>query len=140
VAVAVAFLRGEGQTAPGVAVDASVLVARRPAIALGVVGDFGLHRFNDLRITSMGAGARVTGRAGRDVQPFGQMLLGLERCCGSRDVFWQPGGGVDVRLTDRINVRGQLDVRLVRVALADAVTTVTETRFLFGVSMPLGRD
>lgn len=67
------------------------------------------------------AGGRVQARLGRATE-FAQLLAGLVRGSGTAFGFSettnafavQPGAGLDYPLTDRLAVRGQVDVRFIR--------------------------
>ena len=139
-AVGVSFLYdNEDESATGAAVDVVHNFAVRGSIGIGAVIDFGFHRYSEgvvnLNVTSFMGGVRFTSFASDRVRPFGQFLAGAERCCGSTDFAWQPGGGVDLVVTDTMNLRALVDFRVVRFEGQD----FRETRFTFGVSLPLGR-
>ncbi len=134
-AVGVSFLRSGDATALGFAVDTAKNFAVGEAVGIGPVGDFGFYRHDDFTITSFLGGGRVTIGRG-PVQVFGQMLVGYERCCGVSDFAWQPGGGLDIRVNAMINVRGQLDLRIIRPGEGPDAHTFRDVRLTFGVSMP----
>lgn len=135
VGLGVSTLRSDGRTAVGVAMDVAHGFPVSDLVALGPVADFGLHRSDDVIVTSWLGGGRLTiGRPAARV--FGQFLVGSERCCGVADLAWQQGGGIDVRVTDRLNLRGQFDVRVVRIEAGGIVFRSRETRLTFGVSLP----
>lgn len=75
-----------------------------------------------------GATLRTRGR----VAPFGQFVMGLERCCGENAMAFQPGGGIDYWLTPMFAVRGQIDFRIARYSGEN----FNETRLAFGVVVP----
>ena len=96
--------------------------------------------------TAMG-GPRVTWRAGR-VAPYEQMLFGLSRIASSIDwttgtfaaarnnFAMTPGGGVDLRFSDRGAIRVGGNVRLTRVDRGMPGSeryTATEFEFITGV-------
>jgi hypothetical protein len=137
--VGVSFLYdNEDDSATGAAVDVVQNFAVRSWLAIGAVGDFGIHRYSDgivdINVTSFMGGVRFTSFAGNRVQPFGQVLAGAERCCGSTDFAWQPGGGVDLVASAVVNLRAQVDFRIVRFE----GQSFNETRFTFGISVPIG--
>jgi opacity protein-like surface antigen len=136
--VGVSFLYdNDDDTATGFWVDLVKNFKTTDTIGLGAVGDFAFHRFEgDVNITSYMGGFRVTGLGSARVRPFGQFLVGVESCCDSTEFAWQPGGGVDIVLTDKVNFRAQYDFRVVRFEGEN----FDESRFSFGVSFPLGRQ
>ncbi len=141
IGVGASFLKSDDATAFGFAVDGAKNFAVGEHVGLGPVGDFAFHRYEDFTITSYMGGGRLT-LGNREAQVFGQFLVGYEHCCGLNDFAWQPGVGLDIRITDLLNLRGQLDFRTVRVDdPEDPAGTVSfrETRFTFGVSLPFGR-
>jgi len=137
VGVGVSVLRSEEQQAIGFMVDAAKNFALGRVVVIGPVGDFALHRYEDFSITSLLGGGRLT-LGGERVQVFGQALFGYERCCGVRDFAWQPGAGVDVRINRMLNIRGQFDVRMVRVKSGSVTDQFNEPRVSVGVSLPFG--
>jgi opacity protein-like surface antigen len=127
----------DDDSATGFWVDLAKNLKTTDTVGLGVVGDFGFHRFTDgdVNITSYMGGVRVAGLGSR-VKPFAQFLVGVESCCDTTEFAWQPGGGVDIMINDRVNFRAQYDFRVVQFE-GDAVD---ESRFSFGLSFPLGRQ
>ncbi len=77
----------------------------------------------DLSLHAFGAGARWSSRAGRRIIPFLQVLAGAVRARAKAVVLGvqigdsstrftlQPGGGVNVRVTDALGLVGQIDYR-----------------------------
>lgn len=140
--VGVSFLSDNGSgnetdIATGLFVDIAVPVSSTRTISIGAVGDFGFNRFTDgdVSITSYLGGVRFTGLSSDRIRPFGQFLIGMEHCCGGTDFAWQPGGGLDVVINEILNFRAQYDFRVVRFEGEN----FNESRFLFGISMPVGR-
>jgi hypothetical protein len=129
----------EDASANGGVVDVVYHFPANGPIAVGAVGDFALHRYSDglvsLNVTSYLGGVRFTSFASGRVRPFGQFLAGFERCCGSADLALQPGGGIDLVVTDALNLRAQVDFRRVRFE----GESFNETRFTFGISLPVFR-
>jgi len=157
--VGVSFLGDEGGT--GVAFDYSrpfrTLTGDR---TLGWVIDLGFHRKSfdddvldlDSSVTSVLAqgGVRLNGRFNEKLTWHGQGLIGIWRSSfssditdeicdvfdvdcdtSSTDVVFTPGAGVDYALTDRMNLRAQLDIPIT----GDGSTT----RFWFGLSWLVGQ-
>ena len=111
----------------------------------------------DASLLSFMGGFRVTWSQLNRAAPFAQVLVGgvrssfsgsaegfdidcddFEGACTTDPVFGF-GGGVDVRLTDRLNFRGQID--FLRVLSEDEDTGAENTnavRFMFGISTRLG--
>jgi len=138
VGVGGSFLTSDGDTAFGFMVDAAKNFAVGEHVGLGPAGDFAFHRYEDFTITSFLGGGRLT-LGNREAQVFGQFLVGYEHCCGFNDFAYQPGVGLDIRLTDFVNLRGQFDLRVVRIDGADGKVDFRETRFSVGVSLPFGK-
>jgi len=138
VGVGGSFLASEGHTAFGFMVDAAKNFAVGEHVGIGPAGDFGFHRYEDFTITSFLGGGRLT-MGNREAQIYGQFLIGYEHCCGFNDVAYQPGVGLDIRLTDLLNLRGQFDYRIVRIDGQDGKVDFRETRFSVGVSLPFGK-
>jgi len=137
-AVGVSFLRSGDATALGFMVDTAKNFAVGESVGIGPVGDFGFYRHEDFTITSFFGGGRVTIGRG-PVQVFGQTLVGYERCCGVSDFAWQPGGGLDIRVNAMLNIRSQMDLRIIRPGDGDGAQTFRDLRLSFGVSMPFGK-
>ena len=151
-------IEDDSTTFNGVAVDFRKNIYSTPSIDLGIVGDIGYHRkteeFLDISasastLTLMG-GVRVTASQLDRVAPFGQFLVGMvqsdlggdvcdideigeEFCEAETDGVIGFGGGIDVRLTDRLNFRGQIDFLRPLVDEGEFAT-----RFMFGISLLLG--
>lgn len=137
IAVGASFLRSEGQTASGVTLDGAKSFAIAEHAGIGPVGDFSFHRYGDFTITSFMGGGRLT-LGNREAQIFGQVLAGYERCCGVKDFAWQPGVGLDIRITNLLSLRGQVDFRIVRAKGQGGPVDSRELRGWFGVSLPFG--
>jgi hypothetical protein len=115
---------------------------------MGLVGDVGGNYKNvlgvNLRLHTFLGGVRVTGRSefGR-INPFGQVLAGLVQSSASysglgissgNDFAIQPGGGVDIGLSDSIAVRMQFDYR----TIFDEGERFNEIRFMPGIVIRTG--
>ena len=161
--VGVSFLNAEvvdddSDTMTGFSLDFRKNVYSTASVDIGVVGDFGWHRKGfgveevggdvDFTVMSFMGGVRFTASQMDRVAPFGQFLVGVARGSFSGDFSCDDfedacptdpaigfGGGVDVRLTDRVNLRGQLD--FFRVFTEEEGTNAI--RFLIGISTLLGR-
>jgi hypothetical protein len=116
--------------------------------AFGVVGEVGgnyktiqvLGTDLNLSVHTFLAGVRLRNES-RGAVPFAQFLVGAARGSagllgesGSVTHFaFQPGGGVDIRITDRFGIRAQGDVRVIT-----GDTTTTEFRFAAGAVVGFG--
>lgn len=139
-AAGVSFLNIADDTGTGFQIDLSYPVKSMTKADIGIVGDFGWHSYGDGVSSLMyGAGIRFSSKANANFQPFGQFLIGgfhvsVEDFDGSTDMYLAPGGGVDVRLNDMWNFRGQIDIPIV---LFEGESE-TGVRFMFGVSRKFG--
>jgi hypothetical protein len=146
----VSFLNAEEETYTGFTIDVRKNVYAATSMDVGVVGDLSFHRksFDEFdasfSLLSFMGGVRVTASQLDRVAPFGQVLFGAVRgsedsdfCdeeCSETEMAIGFGGGIDVRLTDRVNFRGQLD--FFRVFTEDEGTNAV--RFMIGISALLG--
>ena len=134
-----------GKTFPvGWNVDVATRMTRRLKIVGEVGGAYGnldvLGTRFDLNVHTLMAGPRLSGWQSGRLAPFAHILVGGARNMAS--VFGesssttmlalQPGGGVDVRLTDRIGVRIGGDYR--RIPSSGA-----EFRVVIGAIFPVGK-
>lgn len=143
-AAGVSFLNISEDTGTGFQVDLSYPVKSMTNGNIGVVGDFGWNSYGDSISSLMfGGGVRFTGTGNDKFQPFGQFLIGVFRVSnGDFDVsetemYVAPGGGVDIRINDKWNFRGQLDIPIVMFG-EDVGGSETGVRFMFGVSTKIG--
>lgn len=78
----------------------------------GSYGKYGNTNFTIERYAFLGG---VKFQGGEGIMPFVQIMAGLSRQAGDVGVLngfaFQPGGGVDLRLTDRLSARGFADYR-----------------------------
>jgi hypothetical protein len=89
-----------------------------------------------VRISTFMAGPRVAGTARAAISPFGQVLFGAARATTSllsvsetvSHFSYQPGGGVDLNLSDRFGVRVEGDYRIIRTSGHNS----KEPRFIAG--------
>ena len=116
---------------------------------LGIVGDFGWHSFSaeddnllfeDVSTLTLMGGARVSFDAGAKVRPFGQFLIGMmnfspEESDSDTELAYAPGFGVDIKLNEKVAIRGQIDF-----VIADTEGESSNfTRYWFGVSFGVGK-
>jgi hypothetical protein len=121
------------QTAKGFAADVAFNFVTGK-VSVGAVGDVGVNKFDGCSEKSYSVGGRVTGNTPK-VSPFGQFLIGKANCGGGdSETIWQPGFGVDVKLNDVVDFRGQFDIRVLRFIDGN----INEQRFWFGVSIKIG--
>ena len=112
---------------------------------LGLVGDVGGNYKTvadvTLKIHTFLSGVRISGRAGRLV-PFGQFVVGLAQSsagyyglnASSYDLAMQPGGGVDIGLSDSVALRVQVDFR----TIFSEGARFNEVRFVPGIVVRSG--
>ena len=147
--------RAADQTFPG---GWSVDIAANPGDAWGIVGEVnGAYRVVgdrdlgdvSLSLHSVGAGTRWSRRGARRLVPFLQMLAGVTRVTAraeilgtevrgsSTEFMLQPGGGVTVRLNQRLGVLGQADYRRVFFDDSDGEVGESQLRILLGIRIGL---
>lgn len=96
-----------------------------------------------LRVYTYMAGPRVASHAIAAVTPFAQVLFGGSHISGgvqfdgalNTGFTYQPGGGVDVRVTPKVGIRLQGDYRVIRTTGHNG----KESRFLVGVVFRSGQ-
>ena len=134
--VGLSFLHGEGETGKGFTAD--VLIKNFKStdkMAIGVLGDVGFYHFTDEWDSSFMGGVRVTGTSNAKVMPFGQFLIGIEHGGGATDTAFEPGGGVDVPLSNqKFNFRVAIGIRFIK----GDFKTFHATKFTVGISCPIG--
>ena len=137
------FLTDGDETGTGFAIDIAFPFLGMSAASLSGVGDFGYHNFDGFSTMTFMPGARITATTSSRFQPFGQFLIGgthfsANDCegegCSETDLTFAPGGGIDIRLNDKFNFRGQVDFLIIKYD----EDTDNATRFTFGISMKLG--
>ena len=141
------------------AVGWSLDLSRSLDDAWGVVAEIsGAHRVEGdgdlgvdvkLSLHSLGAGARWSRRGATRIVPFLQMLAGVTRVSAhaeilgtevggsSTEFMLQPGGGVNVRLNERVGLVGQADYRRVFLDDSDRESGESQLRALLGVRVGL---
>jgi hypothetical protein len=121
------------ETATGIAIDLAYNFPSSGQVEFGAVADIGFNSFNQCTEKSFGVGGRATFTAGAKAKPFGQFVIGHDGGCTGVTML-QPGFGLDVVISPKLNLRGQIDFRSLRYD-----SSYTEPRFWFGVSMNLGQ-
>jgi hypothetical protein len=134
VGAGLSFLHDDGATATGFTIDYASVKPATDKATFGFVGDFGLNKFDGGTVTSYLGGVRVAIPGNAKVKPFAQFVIGAEHCCGSTDLAFQPGAGVDFAVSPTLDVRVQVDFRTVR---ADG-DTFNAQRYTFGIAIPVG--
>jgi hypothetical protein len=106
--------------------DGSLRVSPHVAVALEAGGAYRRHTdtlgVRDQRIHTFLGGVRVSRAARSRLAPFAQVLIGTGCYCGSTEhpegfqvgLAVQAGGGLNVRIVDRVGLRVQADARNVR--------------------------
>lgn len=103
---------------------------------LGWVGDISFHNFDGFTTAGYLGGVSFNIPINDKFSAYGQFLLGLEHCCEFNAFSLQPGGGVDFRLTNKMDARVGFDMRS-----SDYDGTWFHTpRLWFGVSFVPGRQ
>ncbi len=123
------------RTGTGFTVDVAKTVKPLSKSAFGIVADFGSGWFDGEWVKTLGGGVRLTGTSNAKAMPFGQFLVGGEFCCDNSAFMLQFGGGVDIGLSAKMNVRLQYDYRR---AMYEGVS-FNNNRFTFGISTKLGQ-
>ena len=79
---------------------------------LGWVVDFSMHSFDDFNTVGYIGGIAYNFPIGQFVTAYGQFALGVETCCANTGwPTFQPGGGVDIKVSRKIDGRIGLDFR-----------------------------
>ena len=135
------------ETGTGFAVDFAYPFLGTSGLVLSGVGDFGFHSFDGYSALTFMPGVRITATNHSRFQPFGQFLIGATHfsasdCegegCTETDLTFTPGGGIDIRLNDTFNFRGQFDFLIIKLPSDFEDSIETATRFTVGISMKLG--
>jgi hypothetical protein len=146
----VSILTDGSETGTAFAVDIAFPFMGMSGAALSGVADFGYHNFEGYSLLTYMPGARVTVTRSSRFQPFGQFLIGASHfstsdCegegCSETDLTLAPGGGIDVRINDTFNFRGQVDFLIFKFPPdeeGEGSVWGNATRFTFGISMKLG--
>jgi hypothetical protein len=142
---------GDNQgTYTGFTVDYSAPVHKTSTMSVGFVGDYTYaHQSEDVGINALSSsnvdanlfqgGIRVTGTTDAKIKPFGQFLFGAAHFSGDvspeTDFVMTFGGGVDLHVSGRTNVRAQVDIPVIFFE-GDSDST---TRLFLGLSWSLGQ-
>jgi hypothetical protein len=101
-------------TNKGLGIDFSQPVTLGGNRKFSVVGDLGWGKTDGETDFTLGGGLRFTTPAGSRARVFVQGTVGfirwsIEDCCDDSAIFFAPGGGVLIPITDKVDVKGQLD-------------------------------
>lgn len=103
-------------TSKGLAVDFAMPVTLGGKRNFSIVGDMTLGKDDEETDFTLGGGLRFTAAVGRRVRVYGQGLFGLSRWSADDEsdeaFFAAPGGGVFIPLTDKVDIKGQVDLFL----------------------------
>lgn len=105
-----------------------------------VIGELSFHRFPDFRSgnshqhTQVSGGLRVGGLVGARTRPFVQFLVGMQRCCDENVPVYQVGGGVNIALSDGLDLQLQADLPYAKYP----GSYFRQFRLGFGIGIPLG--
>jgi len=100
-----------------------------------LVGEFSFSHFTGASVTTFMGGFRAAERVAPNVKVFGQFLAGMLHSFGETDFAVQPGGGVDITVNPRFDVRIRLDFPI---DFFDGLHQ-TGTRFGIAIVVPIGK-
>jgi len=100
-----------------------------------LVGEFNLSHFSGATEISLMGGFRAAERVAPNLKVFGQVLAGMLHGPGFTDFCVQPGGGVDVSINPKFDLRIRLDFPIDIFSGGHQ----TGTRIGVGVAVPIGR-
>lgn len=143
VAFGLSFLNVEDTTGTGFGVDFAKQIRTMDKAAISLVGDVSFHHYEFGNAFGFLGGARITATTAAKYHPFGQFMVGATKfsssdCegdgCSETPFTIAFGGGVDVHINDKWNLRGQLDIPIYMFE-GDSSTGI---RFTVGVSTRIG--
>jgi hypothetical protein len=118
-------------------IDGGVRICTLGTWRCQAVGELAFHRFveDESTYVQFSGGLRLGGMAGERARPFLQFLVGNQRCCDTSATVYLFGGGVNVAMTDALDLQVQADV-----PFADYPGgTFNQFRLSVGISAPLTR-
>jgi len=127
------MLHDIGETGPfGIMMDFGKSITNR----VSLVGEFNLHKFTqfDETYTQAAVGARVGHMFGSRARLFVQVVAGPQNNFGATGIAVQPGFGVNVRVSRKMDAKFQMDFPIVRWE----GETYQQYRFSFGLGLPFG--
>lgn len=104
---------------------------------MSVVGEFGVNYFShwEETYTNVGAGIRYGGMArSKKARPFVQLVVGAQHDFGSTGFNIQPGFGLDMKLSRKLDTRLQFDFPIVQWE----GKTYKQFRMNIGLGLPFG--
>ncbi|MGE3511790.1 MAG: hypothetical protein AB7N65_23230 [Vicinamibacterales bacterium] len=133
------FVMNEGSASSnvGLHVDVAKRILGDRALSASAVGEVGLNHFENLTRRHFMGGLRFAAGDHPRYTPFGQLLIGAERCCSAlgTNLATQLGGGLDFAWRTRAAVRLQVDWRHVFTDVEDQ----NGLRVGLGLVLPLSR-
>ena len=139
-AAGLSFLHVSGATGTGFDVNVAKPFKSSGKMNTGIFGDFAWHTDSGEHALGFLVGPRFSHTGSSQVTPFFQVGIGVTRfsadCdgCSESGFTFAPGGGVDVKLNDKVNFRFQLDIPVMKFE----GDTETGFRVTFGISCPIG--
>jgi hypothetical protein len=101
---------------------------------LNVIGELGLHRVDGHSYTQGAAGLRYGKMTSRKVRSFVQFAAGPQNEWGATGFVFQPGAGVNIRASRKLDTKIQADFPILRWE----GNTYKQFRFSVGLGLPLG--
>ena len=101
---------------------------------LSLVAELGLHNVDGYGYVQGAGGLRFGTMTGRKVRSFVQFVVGPQHEWDATGFVWQPGAGINVRATSKIDLKIQADFPI----LQWEGDTYKQFRFSVGVGLPLG--
>lgn len=125
----------------GLLVDGAFKVCTAGDWRCQVVAELAINSFPEFsdgdshRHTQFAGGLRLGRLSGERARPFLQVLVGRQSCnCGADATTFEFGGGVNVGLTEMLDLQVQADVPIARFS----GNTIKQFRLSFGIALPLG--
>jgi hypothetical protein len=144
-AAGLSFLHVEGTTGTGFDVNVAKPFMSSGKMNTGIFGDFAWHTDSGEHALGFLVGPRFAHTGSSQFTPFFQVGLGVTRfsasgdacdadSCSASGFTFAPGGGVDVKLNDKLNFRFQLEIPVMHIE----GSTHTGVKLMFGISSPIG--
>ena len=136
VAIGVTTLTENYGTGVGVEGDVMFPLSTSRSMTLGGVVDGSFNKFSGFYEASVLGGVRIIANARGSIRPFGQFLAGIEHCniCASNDPSFEPGGGVDLKLSrSNVSIRAEVGYRVT----PSDIRTYKEFHFFGGIAFGL---
>jgi len=146
-AAGLSFLHINEVTGTGFDVNVAKPFMSSGKLSTGIFGDFAWHTKDGEHALGFLVGPRFAHTGSSQFTPFFQAGIGVTHFSANSDICdeavedcsesgftFAPGGGVDVKLNDKINFRFQLEIPIIHFE----GDTETGVKFMFGVSFPIG--